>query len=173
MIRNNDVVLRAVEPEDVELLYMWENNMELWPVSNTLRPFSKAQLERYVKNAALDIYQTKQLRLMIDRVEDGETVGMIDMFDFDPFHGRAGLGVMLNAKWRSRGLASAALSLFIEYAFNTLGLHQLYCNIAASNTPSLNLFESKGFILVGVKKEWLKTTQGFEDELLYQLLARK
>ena len=173
MISNNVVVLRAVEHADVDLLYKWENDMELWPVSNTLRPFSRAQIERYVKNAALDVYQTKQLRLMIDTAEEGETVGMIDMFDFDPFHSRAGLGIMLNARWRSKGLASAALSLFIEYAFNTLGLHQLYCNIAASNTPSLNLFESKGFTLVGVKKEWIKTTQGFEDELLYQLLARK
>lgn len=66
MISNNVVVLRAVEHADVDLLYKWENDMELWPVSNTLRPFSRAQIERYVKNAALDVYQTKQLRLMID-----------------------------------------------------------------------------------------------------------
>ncbi|WP_227625579.1 hypothetical protein [Geofilum rubicundum] len=42
MIQNDEVLLRAVEPGDVDLLYDWENRMELWPVSNTLAPFSKA-----------------------------------------------------------------------------------------------------------------------------------
>jgi len=88
MIQNDEVLLRAVEPGDVELLYDWENRMELWPVSNTLTPFSKAQLARYVKNAALDVFQTKQLRLMMDALQLQEkplTVGMIDLFDFDLF----------------------------------------------------------------------------------------
>ena len=174
MIQNDTIRLRAVEPADVDLLYSWENNMDLWLVSNTIAPFSKAQLARYVKNAALDIYQTKQLRLMIDALKEDrvdETVGIIDMFDFDPYHNRAGVGIMINRKWSGRGLAASALRLFMDYAFNTLHLHQLYCNIAASNSPSIRLFETAGFKLVGVKKDWLKAETGYEDELLFQCLS--
>ena len=171
MLQNNEVILRAVEPGDVELLYDWENRMELWPVSNTLTPFSKAQLARYVKNAALDVFQTKQLRLMIDAQQEHDsplTVGMIDLFDYDPFHNRAGLGIMVNNEWRGRGVAASALRLFMTYVFNTLGLHQLYCHISESNAASIRLFESAGFRLIGVKQEWLKTSSGYEDELMFQ-----
>ena len=31
-----EIKLRAVEPEDLELLYNWENNIEFWVVSNTI-----------------------------------------------------------------------------------------------------------------------------------------
>jgi diamine N-acetyltransferase len=173
MIQNDEIILRAVEPNDVELLYDWENRMELWSVSNTLTPFSKAQLFRYVKNAALDMFQTKQLRLMIDACNLHDrplTVGMIDLFDYDPFHNRAGVGIMVNSEWRGRGVAASALQLFMTYAFNTLGLHQLYCHISESNAASIKLFESAGFRLVGVKQEWLKTSKGYEDELMFQCL---
>jgi len=170
MIRNEELLLRAVEPGDIDLLYDWENRMELWSVSNTLTPFSKAQLARYVKNASLDVFQTKQLRLMIDlnSAENGSTVGIIDMFDYDPYHNRAGVGIMINSKWRQKGFAASALSLFMEYVFKTLGLHQLYCNISESNIASIKLFESAGFRLVGVKQQWLKVGAIYEDELMYQ-----
>lgn len=170
LLRNERLQLRAVEPEDVDLLYQWENDMALWPVSSTLKPFSRAQLARYVKNAALDVYQTRQLRLMIDWLEGSHTVGMVDLFDFDPYHRRAGVGIMLHADWRGKGVAAAALDLFCPYAFQVLGLHQLYCNIAEGNKASRALFEAAGFQLVGKKRDWLKTPEGFEEEWLYQLI---
>ena len=63
---NDKVYLRAIEAEDVELLYKWENDEETWEVSHTLVPFSKYILALYIKNSDKDIYETKQLRLMID-----------------------------------------------------------------------------------------------------------
>lgn len=172
MLKNEHVALRAVEPSDIDILYEWENNMALWPVTNTLAPFSRNQLEKYVKAAALDIYQTKQLRLIIDEITGKHPlpVGIIDLFDFDPFHLRGGIGIMINENWRGKGIAKAALHMFIDYAFINLGLHQLYCNISSGNHSSLKLFSGAGFNLVGVKKEWLKTNKGWEDEHLFQLI---
>jgi diamine N-acetyltransferase len=40
-LTHGNVRLRALEPDDIDLLYDWENNMEIWHVSNTLEPFSK------------------------------------------------------------------------------------------------------------------------------------
>ena len=36
LLSNDRVRLRALEPEDLELLYRWENDPELWEVGNTL-----------------------------------------------------------------------------------------------------------------------------------------
>ena len=173
MLQENNIILRALEPSDINLLYDWENNMQLWHVSNTKTPFSKYQLEKFIKASSLDIYQTKQLRLMIDNVENNitETVGMIDMFDFEPYHNRAGIGIMINEKWRNKGIAFKALQLFINYTTSELGIHNLYCNIGADNETSIRLFTSLNFELIGRKKEWLKTRNGYGDELMFQFIT--
>lgn len=173
MIKNNKIVLRALEPSDADLLYKWENQMELWQVSNTLTPFSRHQILTYIQQISLDIYQTKQLRLMIDVFKDQkqESIGMIDLFDFDPYHNRGGIGVMIYRPERGKGHAREAVSLFMEYAFNHLGLHQLFCDISEDNDASIKLFESLGFNFIGRKKEWLKTPHSYKDELMYQKIA--
>ena len=80
------VFLRALEPCDVDLLYKWENDPEVWTISNTLKPFSRYTLEEFIRVSVVDIFESKQLRLMINEVKSNNTVGIIDIFEFDPFH---------------------------------------------------------------------------------------
>ena len=47
-LSNDKVLLRALEPEDVELLYGWENDSDLWQVSNTIAPYSKYVLTQFI-----------------------------------------------------------------------------------------------------------------------------
>ncbi|OFY63161.1 MAG: GNAT family N-acetyltransferase [Bacteroidetes bacterium RBG_13_43_22] len=163
--------LRALEPEDLELLYEWENNSTYWTISNTVTPFSKYTLKRYMENSHKSIYETGQLRLMIELIEEKKTIGTIDIFDFDPFHKRAGLGILIaDENQRRKGYASMALKCLIEYCFKTLQLHQLYCNILANNCESMDLFRKQGFIQTGTKKEWVKTSDGYLDEFMFQLI---
>jgi diamine N-acetyltransferase len=108
---------------------------------------------------------------MIDHIEDKITIGTIDIFDFDPFHKRAGLGILIaNEAYRRKGYGSMALQCLINYCFKTLQLHQLYCNILANNPESMDMFEKQGFVRTGVKKDWIKTSEGYSDEYLYQLV---
>lgn len=165
------VSLRAVEPADLELLYELENNTEWWHLGNTVTPFSRFVLEQYIMNAHLDIYSTKQLRLMIDVIIDKmpEPAGMIDLFDFDPLNLRAGIGILVRKKWQQKGIASEALSLLIDYAFNTLHLHQLYCGICTDNETSLHLFQKHGFRITGTREQWVRNQQQWVDEYFLQL----
>jgi diamine N-acetyltransferase len=163
--------LRALEPEDLELLYEWENNNSFWAISNTVSPFSKYTLKRYIENSHKNIYEIGQLRLMIDHLEDKISIGTIDIFDFDPFHKRAGLGILIaNEAYRRKGYASMSLTCLIEYCFKTLQLHQLYCNILSNNCESMDLFKKRGFIQTGIKKDWIKTADGYLDEFTFQLI---
>jgi diamine N-acetyltransferase len=170
---SNDIIcLRAIEPDDIELLYSWENDPDIWEVSHTLVPYSKYILALYIRNADKDIYETKQLRLMVDTA-DGKTIGAVDLFDFDPYHSRAGIGILIyNIEDRSKGYASAALDMLIIYCFNKLNIHQLYANIESGNSISLSLFEKHGFRICGTKKEWLRTPSGWKDEIMLQLIRQ-
>lgn len=162
------IKLRPLEPEDLEFLYQWENDPTIWQVSNTLVPFSRYILKQYLEESHRDIFETKQLRLIIED-SDGQAVGAIDLFDFDPYHQRAGIGILIyNKDDRGKGLASDALTLISKYAVEILGLHQLYANITTDNKSSIHLFEKVGFQLSGTKKDWIRTSKRWLDEELYQ-----
>jgi diamine N-acetyltransferase len=169
------VSLRALEPDDVEILYNWENDQSIWHLSNTVTPLSRFTLEQYVLSAGQDIFATRQMRMMVDLniPENGmKTIGSVDLFEFEPLHLRAGVGILIHENFRGKGYASEALDLLIDYAFGTLLLHQLYTNISTENTNSIRLFESKGFRYVGTKKEWNRNRNNWLDESMFQLLAQ-
>lgn len=171
-MKYDKIKLRALEPEDLELLYDWENDNSYWILSNTLTPFSKYTLKRYLKNSHKNIYETGQLRLMIELLEDKKTIGAIDIFDFDSFHRRAGLGILIAVESeRRKGYATMALKCLIDYCFKTLQLHQLYCNIMSNNCESIEMFKKLGFEQAGIKKDWIRTPDGYIDELLFQLFS--
>ena len=170
-MKYKEIRLRALEPEDLELLYDWENNESNWTISNTVVPFSKFTLKRYLENSHRNVYETGQLRLMIDHLSVNKTIGTIDIFDFDPFHNRAGIGILIAyEEYRKKGLATMSLKCLIDYCFGTLQLHQLYCNILATNCESIELFKKQGFVQSGLKKDWIKTSEGYIDEYLFQFI---
>ncbi len=170
LLENDTIKLRALEPEDLEALYRWENESDLWIYGTTLSPYSKFAIREYISEARRDIFQTRQLRLMVVLKENGETVGTIDLFDFDPMNLRAGIGILLDENYRHKGLGIKVLHLIEEYSFRFLMLKQLYAYIPENNTPSLKLFTRCGYQEIGKLQSWIKTNNGFEDVSLVQLI---
>lgn len=171
-LNGSQVLLRALEPEDLELLYNWENDVTIWSISDTLSPISRYILRKYLENAHKDIFETKQLRLIIQELESGKAIGTIDLFDFDHFHHRAAVGILIADKSeRRKGYASDALEVIKEYGFNILKLNQLHCCISDNNNSSLELFKKAGFEITGTKKKWRWDGTKFHDEYFLQLLA--
>ena len=226
MLSGGAVRLRAVEPEDAELLYEWENDPAVWAVSGTTEPFSREQIQRFIERQASggDLLRTGQLRLMIEvpgaeetggaesekrdeeagseretasegetakaeGIERGEdagkiektgepgeapgisfrTVGTIDLFEYDPLHGRAGIGILIyDRSDRGRGYAADAVETLCRYARERLRMHQLWCNVGAENEASLRLFRGLGFREIGRKRDWLWTPDGYGDEIMLQ-----
>lgn len=167
-LQSEKITLRAMEPSDIDVLYEWENDTENWKVSSTQTPFSRKTLEQYISTAHEDIYNVKQLRLIICDKEL-KAAGCIDLFDFEPNHLRAGIGILIADKSdRRKGYASDALELMINYCFETLNLHQLFANITIDNEPSVLLFQKHGFLITGIKKQWVRDGTKYYDELILQ-----
>ncbi len=170
MLENTDIKLRLPELSDLDFLYETENNTELWEKSNTIKPFSKYTLQKYIENSHIDIYTAKQVRFIIERKEDKHILGLIELFDYEPLHLRAGTGIYITKNEQQKGYAKQALEILIDYCKNILRLNQIYCNISFDNNESINLFEKSGFKYSGTKKLWLNTAEGFKDVLFYQLI---
>lgn len=168
--QNKNIVIRAAEPQDAKLIYDWENDRDIWRVSETYMPYSLYQIEQFLFSN--DLFSTRQIRFIIERKNDNVNIGCIDIYDFDPVHMRAGIGILLQKDFRKQGYANEALELLIDYVFNTLMLKQIYCLIDETNIDSLNLFKKIGFTQCGLRKEWIRTTDGFIDELEFQYINK-
>ncbi len=169
-LKGEHIYLRALEPEDLEFIHAIENDETVWEISNTKTPYSKFLIKQYLEQAHKDIYEVKQLRLVIANYDD-DPLGMIDIFDFDFSNLRAGIGVLIKNKTdRQLGYGSEALHLLTNYCFTHLNLHQLYCNISEGNTASQHLFEKQGFQQIGLKKDWNLINDTYKNEYLYQLI---
>ena len=162
---------RALEPEDVTMLFMWENDLEINEVSLSKVPFSKYILEQYIAQAHLDIQQAGQYRFVLDDTE-GNAVGCVDLFDYDAIDRRAAIGIIIEKKYRLKGYAAEAISLMKDYAFNRIGMRQLHCSVGVSNQKSLQLFRSAGFTEIGVRKDWSFRNGEFHDVVEFQFINK-
>ncbi|MEG1616999.1 MAG: GNAT family protein [Bacteroidales bacterium] len=168
MLKNDTIYLRAPEPEDIGAFYHWENDTSLWRYGSTISPFSRYILKEYIAEANTDIFQSKQLRLMIVLNENDRLAGMVDLFDFDPFHQRAAIGILIAPEFQGRGLASQALLLMEEYAFEFLGIRQLYAHVPRVNDASMKLFQKNRYEEAGILKDWLRINRKYEDVSFFQ-----
>ncbi len=169
MVINNavDIQIRAVEPEDLDFLMATENNPQYWEVSNTRIPFSRNTLRQYLETPQ-DIYTDKQLRLVVTL--NGVNCGLVDLVEFDPFHLRVGIGIVVHQEYTNLGVATLALQKTIQFAVQHLGIRVFWCNILENNAASIHLFEKLSFQRRGNKPAWHKTNTGeFLNEYFYQL----
>ena len=171
-LKGENIYLRALEPEDLEFIHAVENDESIWEVSNTQIPYSKFLIKQYLEQSHKDIFEVKQLRLIISSYKQ-ESLGLIDIFDFDFKNNRAGIGILLKElNNRGKGYGTEALELLKNYSFSHLGLHQLYCNISEDNQASIKLFTNLGFKQIGLKKEWNYVNGSFKNEYLFQLINK-
>ena len=172
-LTGKQIELRAVEPEDLDALYRWENDSSLWIYGSTVSPFSRYLLKQYIESYTADITRDKQLRLIIMRKESRQVIGAIDCFDYDITNRKAAIGLLIDPDHKRQGFGRDALETFIEYAFRFLHLHQLYVHIPVCNTASIALFRTCGFHESTRLKDWIRLPQGYTDALIFQKFNRE
>ncbi len=167
---DDTIMLRTPEPYDLDAIYSWENDTELWAVGTSCAPFSRKVIEDYINSYNPDIYVTRQLRLMITTHDSHEPIGAIDLYDFDPNNRRAGVGIIIDRRVQRMGYGRRALGLMAEYCREALGMHQLYATIPVDNEPSLKLFQKLGFKICGRYRSWMRRGKRYIDVFALQLL---
>ena len=168
MLSDDKIKLRALEPTDLDVLFAWENDASLWAVGSTIAPFSRKQLWDYIENYDNDIFSARQLRFMVEDEENGNAVGMVDLFDFDPVSRRASVGIMIDAKCGNKGYGTRALQLLCDYARQTIAMHQLVAFVPVKNEYSRRLFARCKFEETAFLKDWIRVGATYQDVAVYQ-----
>ena len=155
MTDTSSIRLRKLEPDDLPMLYLWENDADAWLDSDTHNPLSHEDLRDYILRTTGDIFKDGQLRLMICLAEDEEPVGCVDLYDVDIRNRKAAVAIYVAPGSRGRGLARMALVKLKSYVTNILCFRLLYALVSEHNKISINLFESAGFQNVACLPGWL------------------
>lgn len=162
---DKELRLRALEPEDLELVFAIENDRDLWRWGASNVPVSRYTVRQYLSSQQNDIYLDGQLRQVVT-CEDCP-VGIVDLCNFEPRHQRAEVGIVVLPGYHRRGIATEALCQLRDYASSHLHLRSLYAYVAADNEPALRLFRSAGYTEAARLERWL---EGNSTAVLFQLM---
>ncbi len=173
MFTNAHIRLRKLEPRDLPFLYLVENDDRQWQSASTHNPLSQKDLRDYIESSTGDIFRDGQLRLIIEsRVNDQEsevkTLGVCDLFDFDPLAGKAAIGLYVLPEARGRHVAEETVRLLEEYAFDFLRMKQLYAIISVENKPCERLFERMKYLASARLLYW----DGTNDAVVWQKINK-
>lgn len=170
-MKEHPIRLRAVEPEDVDMMYECENDKSAWYTSDTTAPLSYHLLKRYAETYMADPWGEGQLRLIAENAKTGEIVGIADFFELSQQHCRGYAGIYIRPQFRKKGIGKSVLETMIDYAFVNLQLHHLAAHISTENIEGIRLFESCGFKKAGVLKDWHRSGGNFIDISVYQMIS--
>lgn len=170
MLNGSVAFLRTPDMSDVQFMLDIENDERYWHLSGNTSPYCAEDIEKFVKESSSNLEADRQLRLVIIDIATKKRAGLIDVFDYDPLHKRAGIGIFLMEEFRGKGLAADSLRVLIQYLFKIMQLHQLWCNVLVENSDSMKLFLSAGFEQTCVKREWIFHDNQFHDEATLQLI---
>lgn len=171
-LENDFIRLRALEPEDLELVYAIENNPSMWHISATTAPYSRFALRRYLESSRCDVFADGEVRFVVERKSDTRVLGCTELMNFDFLHRRAEVGMVLFSRYRGEGYGRQVLQLLARYAFSFLHLHQMYAYVTPGNKGCLRMFASCGFTRCVNLADWLCVEEGkYQEVKLIQCLA--
>ncbi len=161
----SSINLRALEPEDLDLVYRIENDTTLWLWGANSVPVSHFAVRQYLENQHSDIFQDEQLRLVIEA--SGCGIGLLDLSAFSPLHLRAEVGIVLLTEHQRQGYAAAALRQLHAYAANHLHLRSLYAYVGENTLPAHHLIRPVGYQHLASLPRWI---EGKHTATLFQIL---
>lgn len=126
-LSNDRIYLRAVEPEDMDVMYEMENDPSMWDISNFTVPYSRYVLRQYIEGSQCDVFADKQLRLMIMSKSDHRILGTIDITDFVPLHSRGEVGIAVHKDYRRARLRIGRFAVAVRVCFRFLVADSTLC----------------------------------------------
>lgn len=171
-IEDDFIYLRPVNESDLAGNYMkWLRNKEVtrfMEFGNS--PVSFERMQAYLNSLKND----KNLFLAIIMKENNQHVGNIRLGPIDRFNRRADIGILVGERSvRGKGVASSAMRLVLNYAFNVMNLKRITLGVIAGNMDAIRLYERVGFVREGCLRSHVLCKGAYHDVILYGLMAEE
>ncbi len=162
------VFLTPLAMEDLEKNLIWDNDPEM----SFLDGGSHRPKTREVARDEFDktLKKPGSMFFTVIRIEDGEQVGNIVLYDVHEYERRCNWGIKLDKKYWRQGYGTEAARLLLGYVFEDLGFNRLKSDTHLRNEPSWKFQESLGFVREGVMRQDKYIAGEYVDDVLYGML---
>lgn len=151
MIQGEKIYLTAVEKSSLEQLRTWRNKPELRKYFREYREISSDMQESWYKNRVLE--NDKQIDFEIRDISTNNLIGHCGLYYISWVNRTAELTIYIgDAKYRNGGYGKDALTLLMNYAFDTVNLNRVWCEVF-SNNEAIHVYRKLGFIDEGKLRE--------------------
>jgi [ribosomal protein S5]-alanine N-acetyltransferase len=154
------VFIREPSEEDwKDLLHMHQQSRELhFPYA--FPPLTKEECQEYINRCKNDNFEGFLICHSINKCIVG--VANLSQIFYKAFQ-NAYLGYYVNVEFSGQGFMTEGISLVIDHAFYSLGLHRIEANIQPGNKASINLVNRLGFTKEGFSRKYLKINGEWQD----------
>lgn len=161
--------LRALDLDrDREALYEWENDVRAWTSSGALNPISYDFVDRFIISSSTSVLERGSLALVIE-AQGGQTLGYVQLFDYDAISRRIAVGVYISPLHRGQGYARESVQLLHAYLIQALNCVMIYATVLEDNEASQRLFEALGYKQTARLERWHWQGNKYHDVMYYQL----
>jgi RimJ/RimL family protein N-acetyltransferase len=168
-IEGKQIYLRILTPDDVQNEYVeWMNDKKVtqYLESRKDKKYIASELKDYIRslnktdcNYMFGIFIKK----------NGKHVGNIKLGNISKIHRHADIGLMVGNKlYWGKGVATEALKLVTEFAFDSLKLNKVFAGVCQGNTSSFKVFQNNGFKKAGQLKNHVFFDGVFMDAFILE-----
>lgn len=146
------IYLRILSSEDVSAAYVsWMNDYDIVKYTESrFSPQNRESIKQFVTNAN----NANNTLFGIFSNDNKTHIGNIKLGPINWIHRYADIGIIIgNKEYWGKGVATEAINLVVEYAFNQLNLHKLISGAYQYNTGSVKAFKKNGFLEYYIEKE--------------------
>jgi diamine N-acetyltransferase len=141
------VELVPLEKKYLDIVTKWNYDTAINFYFSKRPPLSQAQQELWLDRTLND--RSKKKYIIIHQLNH-KPVGMVSLMKIDLVSQKAEFGITIGEKnYWGTGVAKAASRMILHYAFQILGLKEIYLTVFEANTRAINFFNSLGFTKTG------------------------
>jgi len=171
MILGDKVVLRAIEPEDLDILMVWRNQPEFRKYFREYREINFEMQKKWFETIVLGDRNTLMFSIVLQ--ETGELIGCCGLCYINWIHRYAELSIYIgyrNAYIDDNGYAEEACKLLFQYAFGELNLHKVWAEIYDFDEKKIELFRKLGMTTDGKLRDNYYYNGAWYDSLVFSVL---
>lgn len=168
VLRSARLVLRPFRPEDAPRVQLLIDDPDI--ARNTLtipHPYPEGMAAAWIDGHARK-WAAGQAGVWAVCLAGGELVGAAGL-RLEPAHRRAELGYWIAREHWGRGLATEAVRLLVDHAFDELGLARVFAHHFPWNPASGRVLEKAGLVREGVLRANVQKDGRAVDNVLYGL----
>jgi RimJ/RimL family protein N-acetyltransferase len=167
MLQSDKVTLRAIERSDLATIAKWRSVPSAYEYFFEYLPIPLAQQEKWYEQQLIN---RDEINFAVD--DNSGLIGTASIYQIDRRNRRAEWGriVIGDENKRGQGIGKEILGLLIEYAFDHLNMHKLYCEVAAQNVSAIEVYKKLGFQQDGLLRDHVFKGGVYIDVLVMSLL---